>query len=127
MLRRRRSKPVVVGNFFPSLELADGLDEDATISFVDFAIGMAQMVGEHGRALAVDHFVSIPDTEQVGKGAALVPAVAFFLGDDFAGKFQHDGAAWNILEVKKPAAWMSEERVINRGNEYSQGSSRSIA
>ena len=38
------------------------------------------------------------DAKQVGKGPAIVAHVAFFLGDAFAGVFEHDRALGNVLE-----------------------------
>jgi len=74
-------KTIVVGDLFAGSDVANRRNPHAPPDFPRFAVGIATMIDEHCRAVAIDDDRAVSESKQIGNGRVLVCCVGFFLGE----------------------------------------------
>ena len=80
---------VVVGNLLAGGNVPDGLDPDAAVHFAGLAVGVATMVDEHGRTVAVDDDGTVTESKEIGNDRVLVAGIGLLFAQAAAGVFGH--------------------------------------
>jgi len=83
---------VVVSDLVAGGQVPDRRDPHPPVLLAGLAVGVATVVDEHGRAVAVDDDRAVAQSKEIGDGRVLVAGVGLLLGEAAAGVLGHAGS-----------------------------------